>query len=232
MIIALLTGLSVTSCVWLIFVMLHSSSYPVHNTALIIGTCCVSGLVTSVISFRWRVVKLSIGVACALGSGFMFYYLFTLCQLEFRLSVTSQMAQFCAIASAILGGIFGLLFGIYRSRKTMKLVGAVFGSFLVVSSVGFFLDKYVFGETRTNFNLAQICRMVDKDWVDLGVARVASCRENPVKLAMRVSWVILCVCSLVYQCRVQQSYVPSYYILHLYFIYILFAFDEYTESKK
>eukprot|EP01083_Nonionella_stella_P024066 66576_1 len=209
-IISLLTGLSVTLCVWCIFVTLHDhySAYSVQSAALIIVTCAVSGFVASVISFRWRVVKFTIGIACGLGCGFMFYFLFHefvswKLDLQWTHTLSPKTDELCGIGCAIFGGIIGFLFGIYRSRNTMKLVGALFGSFLVVSSIGFFLDEYCNLAHRTNFNLAELYGMVvHRSNVPVpGTPRGG----NPVKMAMRISWVILCGFSIVYQCCVQQK---------------------------
>eukprot|EP01083_Nonionella_stella_P217404 780586_1 len=178
---------------------------------IMLVTMCVSGLVATFISFRWAWVYFTMAITCALSFGLMSLLLF--CFLEENWSVLKQQPNgsknlYCGIV-VVLGGFIGYVLGYAHPRFIMKSIGAVLGSFLVVSSVGYFLDAFVLAAgacNKTSFNLFGFYESAMRGLSD---TRRAVCESrNAVTIAMVASWIILCVFSLVYQFCIQPKSAP------------------------
>eukprot|EP01083_Nonionella_stella_P012041 34201_1 len=118
---------------------------------------------------------------------------------------------YCGIV-VVLGGFIGYVLGYAHPRFIMKSIGAVLGSFLVVSSVGYFIDKFVLApgaRNKTSFNLWGFYRRAMRGGNPLSITQRDVCeRRKVVTIAMVASWIILCVCSLVYQFCIQPKSAP------------------------
>lgn len=221
-IISLLAGLAAMFGVLLIFQALDSSAYGWDSFYGIVGTCVAAGLLVMFIAFKWFVIKLAFGLLGGFVFAFGFVMAFHVSQQYDTFHTEFIESHHCIIriVIAVVGGLVGGTIGVTCSKTVMKCIGAVSGSFFIVSSVAFFIENFKPG-TRTHFNLITIvtdmkravkaaegmCAGTEQaEEVLAGQGeRFAAAATDSAFLWMLAFWALLCMMSLVYQFCIQKS---------------------------
>ena len=166
----------------------------------------VGATIISVITYQWIAIKSAIGIFYAAGFAFMFYGGLGLIIEE---AGTQPVSIPVKIAVSCVGGLIGLVVGIKLGDSTMRIVSAVLGSFMAISSLGFFVDeifKYKNSTHRTCFNLMDLIMereaLLKRRQFHKVVNQTAF--KNPVFIGMLVAWGLLMIISVVIQSRTQS----------------------------
>ncbi len=199
-IIALFAGLLSAFCA-----LLFLDSFPQicpANMYVILAICGVVSVIT--VAVFTQCMPATIATLAALALAMVFHVLF-----ERYIAVPTQYSIYIAanIFFVLIGAIIGAVLGTKYRKVSMKLTGAVMGSFLIVASIGVVIDEFSKG-VQTHFNLWEFA-VNPKGFVNKCGQITSGGGGTNAFVIMFVAWIVLSVCSLVYQVWL-QSYVNLY----------------------
>lgn len=177
--------------------------------------CILSGLLSAVLAFKFFVKRIGIPLLNSIVFGALFY----VASVQFLITqINDPWFNYKAFGSIVIGVIIGLIIGCAQYKATTKVIAAIFGSFLVVSSAGSSINafggdlkfdlKNLFG-TAEGFVTEHTLFLAKMAGDSVGKTQVPSKAFaediNKMDIVMCTLWIVVCIFSLIYQFVIRKS---------------------------